>query len=80
MRCLATTGTGTTAVQAARYLDEVARQDAQWVNDQGLLALLTPAQRHCIEAVLRGKPVSQAHAVEAWAVEGSENADTPATT
>jgi hypothetical protein len=57
MRRLATTGTGTTAVQAARYLDEVARQDAQWVSDQGLLALLTKEQRACIEAHLRGEAV-----------------------
>jgi hypothetical protein len=80
MRCLATTGTGTTAVQAARYLDEVARQDAQRLNDQGLLALLTPAQRHVIEAHLRGEAVSQAQAVEAWAAEGVAHGDTLATT
>jgi hypothetical protein len=73
MRHLATTGTGTTAVQAARYLDEVARQDAQWVSDQGLLALLTPKQRATIEAHLRGGQVSQAQAIEAWATEAAAN-------
>jgi hypothetical protein len=73
MRHLATTGTGTTAVQAARYLDEAARQDAQWVNDQGLLALLTPAQRRTIQATLKGEAVSQAQAIEAWAVESPSN-------
>jgi hypothetical protein len=75
MRRLATTGTGTTAVQAARYLDEAARQDAQWVNDQGPLALLTREQRACIEAHLRGGPVSHAQAIEAWATETPANRD-----
>jgi hypothetical protein len=66
MRRLATTGTGTTAVQAARFLDEVARQEAQWANDQGLLALLSPDQRKCIEHALKYEPVSQALAFKAW--------------
>jgi hypothetical protein len=77
MRRLATTGTGTTAVQAARYLDEVARQDAQWVIDQGLLALLTREQRACIEAHLRGEAVSHAQAIEAWATETPAKQDDP---
>jgi hypothetical protein len=73
MRVLATTGTGTTAIQAARYLDEVARQEAQWVNDQGLLALLSRAPRKCIAHVLRYEPVPQDLAIEAWVVESPSN-------
>jgi hypothetical protein len=76
MRHLATTGTGTTAVQAARYLDEVARQDAQRVSDQGLLALLTREQRACIAAHLRGEALTQAQAIEAWATESPGDCDT----
>jgi hypothetical protein len=77
MRHLAATGTGTTAVQAQRYLDERANRDAQRLNDQGLLALLTPAQRRCIRATLNGEDVSQAQAIEAWAVESAANGDNP---
>jgi hypothetical protein len=76
MRVLATTGTGTTAVQASRYLDEVARQEAQWANDQGLLALLSPDQRKCIEHVLKYEPVAQALALKAWVGEAAANEDT----
>jgi hypothetical protein len=77
MSHLATTGTGTTAVQAARYLDEVARQEAQWANDQGLLALLSADQRKCIRHVLKYEPVSQALALKAWVGEAAASEETP---
>jgi hypothetical protein len=52
----------------------------QRLNDQGLLALLTQAQRDCLEAHLRGQAVSQAQAIEAWATESAANEDIPADT
>jgi hypothetical protein len=66
--------------QAARYLDEVARQDAQWVSDQGLLALLTREQWACIEAHLQGEAVSHAQAIEAWAKGSPGDRDDPQST
>jgi hypothetical protein len=77
LRKLAATGTGTTAVQAQRYLDERVARDAQRINDQGLLALLSQAQRDCIEAHLRGEAVSEVQAIEAWAEESPGDRDDP---
>jgi hypothetical protein len=77
MRKLAESGTGTTAVQAARYLDERAKSEAQRLSDQGLLSLLSPAQRATIEATLRGEAVSQAQALAAWVGEDAADEDIP---
>jgi hypothetical protein len=47
-------GDGMVALKAIELLAKREGELAQRANDQGLLALLTPEQRDCIEAVLRG--------------------------
>lgn len=76
IRKIAETGKGTQAVQAQRYLDERARDEDKGRN-QALLSMLTPAQRACVQAALKGGHVSQAQAIEAWCEEVPANEGIP---
>jgi hypothetical protein len=54
------------AAKEWRELGVLTPQTSDAKNDRGLLALLTPDQRACIHAALRGETVHRDLALDAW--------------